>query len=274
MSNRKMCTPTICYVSAFVDIGRSKWTYFSRDFARYMVCFRPYIAMFKNLEEKNVTDYHMIVYISENVAEKFKEEITTSLIQVHVVNEEFLSKNTIWSRLDRETEIIHSVDYMTLVSDRLIFPENSNPKYTLINHAKIDFVCLAMNHTDAPYLCWTDFGYFSNTKNIPYNPLDVEKLDKERVNYTLINQISELDQDIIYTIKNAPEKIGGFFFFGNRNILKQYQQLYHKMHLQLQDKNLVDDDQHLALRCYFENPDMFCLHMLGGWHKALTHFQL
>ena len=61
--------------------------------------------------------------------------------------------------------------------------------------------------------------------------------------------------------------------FGNKYNLLKYQRLYHLVHSKLQENYIVDDDQHIALRCYFEYEDMFKLYTLG-WHKALKHFQI
>lgn len=264
----------LCYISAFIDIGRENWSSFQRCFQSYLNAFRPYIEMFDNLEKNNITDYEMIVYVGENVYNDVKREIhDNKLIKVVKVNENFLVKHTMWSRLGRETEIVNSDDYKFLLRNKLHFPEHNNPKYTLVNHIKIDFVCLAMDITNAPYLCWTDFGYFASVDRIPKNPINIEKMVKDRINYTLINPLDENDSNIIYTMLYAPERIGGFFFFGNRDTLKKYQELYWKIHKNFQDINLVDDDQHLVLRCYFDNKDLFHFHMLGGWHRALTHFQ-
>jgi len=42
--------------------------------------------------------------------------------------------------------------------------------------------------------------------------------------------------------------------------MAEYQALYHETLEYFQDNNIADDDQHLALRCYFKNPNLFKLH--------------
>ena len=79
--------------------------------------------------------------------------------------------------------------------------------------------------------------------------------------------------DITYTLKVAPEKIGGFFFLGRKDKLKEYQQIYHQILDNFQNNNIADDDQHLALRCYFHKPSLFTLHYLMEWHCILFKYQ-
>lgn len=222
----------------------------------------------------------MVLYIDEihreNVCKKISEVYEGMPITVISINDDFLLKNVpLWGRLDRERDILEGNVYTKMFPHRLGFPENSNPFYTLINHAKVDFVAHTINNIDktSDYFCWTDFGYFKSADLIPHSLLSIERINTGRVNYTLINPLTYNDRDIFYTVNCAPERIGGFFFFGNRDVLLKYQCLYHQVHLRLQNMNIVDDDQHIALRCYYENPDLFCLHMLGKWHMAHIYFQ-
>ncbi len=169
---------------------------------------------------------------------------------------------------------MNSEYYKSLISHRDV-PECHIPEYTLINHSKIDFMIEASKLKNSEFFCWIDFGYFALKERIPLNLVDINKLDKNRINYTLINPIDNRDSDVLYTLRNAPERIGGFFFFGERNVLKEYQELYHFVLKEFQyDYNIADDDQHLVLRCYVKQPDLFALHYLGGWHRALCHFQI
>ena len=64
------------------------------------------------------------------------------------------------------------------------------------------------------------------------------------------------------------------YFFGRKDKLLEYQKLYHETLNWFQNElNIADDDQHLALQCYFKNPELFTLHYNGDWHKALLYFQ-
>jgi hypothetical protein len=266
---------TLCYVTAFLDIGRSEWKIFSRDFDNYLNAFLPHMDLFK--KTRNIENYKMYVYIDERLYSSLIDkigDINHLPIYIIKINESYLLEYMpLWSRLYRETEIMESVEFKTLIKDRLDFPETHIPKYTLINHLKVDFIAHTINLTDSTNFCWVDFGYFKNKNSIPDQLIDTSLLKDDKINYVLINNLEDSDKDIYYTLKYAPEKIGGFFFFGGRSVLLEYQKLYHEVHLSFQDNNLVDDDQHIALQCYFKRSDLFELHFQGVWHMALVHFQ-
>jgi len=274
---------TLCYVTAFLDIGRDNWNNFSRSTSKYFQDFIPHLFLFQ--KEPNPEKYRFLVfldkklendlkkYLSEN--EKLKELISLKYLCIALIDEEILSKTIkMWNKLDRETEIINSLEYKSLVSNRLYFPENKDPKYTLINHSKVDFVSLALDiFPEVEMFCWVDFGFFSKKENIPKRMLSSSLFPKDKITYTTINPINELDKSLYYTLIFAPEKIGGFFFIGGREAIKKYQNLFHKIHDQFQSLNIVDDDQHIALRCYFEKPELFSLENLG-WHRVLCEKQV
>lgn len=256
----------LVYVSAFLDIGRKDWKQFKRTYSDYLNCFQHILNLFLN---SSTEKFKLILFLDDT----YSININHPNISIVYINEDFMDTLPLWKRLNRERYVLNSKIYKETFKERLCYPENSNAKYTLINHCKIDFVCKAMEYIDSEYYCWVDFGYCKNIENIPQTFLDIEKLDKNKINFSLINPLDEKDNDIMYTMLNAPEKFGGFFFFGSKSNLIRYQRLYHCIHYKFQENYFVDDDQHLALRCYFQNINLFKLHILG-WHKALKHFQL
>lgn len=264
-----------CYITAFLDINRGEWKHFKRTFNEYLNYFMPYIKLLENCDK---TKYEMIVYIDEKHFNKLQNIISSHIpIKLIPISEKWLEKNSIlWTRLEKEKQIMEECkEFNYLVNHRKRCPETHNPKYTLINHCKIDIVCHAMELCDAYFYCWTDFGYFNDKSNIPKSMIDINKIEKNKVNYTLINNVQEHDNNIIYTLVNAPEVIGGFFFCGEKEPLLIYQKLYHQIHKQMQDCNIVDDDQHIALQCYFHNRNLFHFHNPrenNNWHKALIYF--
>ena len=55
-----------------------------------------------------------------------------------------------------------------------------------------------------------DFGYCKTLESIPTNFIDLQKIDKNRVHYTLVNSIDpRIDGHVIYTFQHAPEKLAG-----------------------------------------------------------------
>ncbi len=263
-----------CYISTFYDIQRADWdNKFARTFEDYLDSFQPIINLFINNRDDR---FEMVVYIDSRHFEAVNNKVKDiSSIKLISIDNDFMKVNIpMWTTLDREREIMNSTEFKELIPHRLIYPEHSVPEYSLINHCKIDFIgyTIDANISSADYFAWVDFGYCKTPQSIPKTFLDLSKLDLNKVNYTLVNQIDIRDSNILYTLLNAPERIGGFFFFGSRTVLKTYQALYHKMLESFQVKGIADDDQALALACYWSHPDMFHLHGPFGWHQALTRF--
>lgn len=261
-----------CYVSMYYDIKRSGWAKFSRTFDDYLSYFAPYVDLFKAEEEEESGD-HMIVYIDDRYIDKLQALTRNSKnISLIPINEAFLEHNIpCWKFLGREREIMNSKFFQTIVATRQQFPECQYPEYTLINHSKIDFIIYTLNTdlTSADFICWTDFGFFSRKENIPKRLLNLGHFDRDSINYTLVNPVEDIDRDVYYTLRYAPEKVGGFFFIGRPQIMYQYQRAYHKSLKDYRDKNICDDDQAMTLHTYFENPGLITFNTREyGWHRV------
>jgi hypothetical protein len=265
----------------FFDIGRDKWkNVFTRSFEQYLKEFEPFIPLFNKKTCKNDL---LVVFIDkkwENMLlekiEFYKIDNNSFNIKVVGIDNNFMNFLPMWNTLKRENEVMHGEYFKAIVAQRHIYPEHSYPEYTLINHCKIDLICalIESKKINYDYYCWVDFGFFKLKENIPEKLLDINKFNLQTINYTLINTIDDLDKNVYYTLKYAPEKIGGYFFLGHRNKLKEFQKLYHEILNYFQNTlNIVDDDQHLVLQCYFKNPSLFTMHYLGRWHSVLREYQ-
>ena len=268
---------TICYVSAYIDIGRKDWKTFSRTFDAYLKAFMPYITMFQRMTPDELKTYRMVVFVDDRYAQRVKDILPLEIpIQVICCSRSYLEKNIQnWSYLDISTQIIQSDYFRYVVGERVnTFPEHSKAEYVVVTTSKIDFVVRAMEFIDSDYFCWVDFGYFQYKGTIPKRPLDLNKLDLDRINIQLLSPLDQRDYDILYTMKHAPEKIAGAFVFGHRTRFLEYYELHHTTQKRFHMLGLVDDDQHLALQCYVRNPDLFRLHIHPfSWHKSLCLFQ-
>lgn len=269
----------LCYVSAFINLNRFKWKNYSRTFADYLQMFLPQIEMFKNMSEKDLKTYSMCLFIDEYYFNTVRNVIPENLLETNITmikcNYEWLLENTIlWNRLEYEREIMNSSLYKQLYVSRMTFPENTIPEYTIMNHSKVDLIDYAMKINDSDLFCWIDFGYFKEKELIPKNPIDISLIDTNTIHYFLVFPITEEDKNIVFTMLMAPEIIQGGVFVGTREILTEYRILYHTIHQRLQDMHIVDDDQHIALRCYFERPEIFTLRSSGEkWCRTLVLLQ-
>jgi hypothetical protein len=271
----------VCYVTLFYDINRSTWkNKFKRTFEQYLISFEPFIPLFN---KKTCENNLLVIFIDKkweneliNKIDSYKNNDDTFNIKIIPIDDKFMNLFPIWQTINREREIMNSNEFKNTVGSRIIYPEHKYPEYTLINHCKIDAICYLIDSKELSYeyYCWVDFGFFNLKTNIPEKLLDVNLFNLETINYTLLNEITEKDKDIYYTLQYAPEKIGGYFFLGRKDKLKEYQILYHKILDYFQNVlNIADDDQHLSLQCYFKNPSLFTLHYTGVWHNVLVKYQ-
>jgi hypothetical protein len=220
----------------------------------------------------------MIVFMDTKHLDSLKSILTTSCkIKLIPIDREWMNKLPMWRTLSRETDIMKSVNFLNLVPDyRKNKPEVLYPEYTLINHCKIDLICYVIenNMTSNDYLAWVDFGYFKISDNIPNKLLDIEKFHKDRINYTILNPISEAEKDPIFVLQQALENIAGYMFLGRKDILLKYQKVYHNaLHYYQYTLGIADDDQALALYCCWQNPDLFHFFYIPKWHKGLVMLQ-
>ena len=264
-----------CYVTAFYDIGREKWPKFKRSFDSYLNAFKPFINLFdKNLCEGD----EMIVFIDTRHINELDYILKNKNTNIKLIplDEKILNELHAWKTMDIETRNMNNQNFKNLVINRLTFPECIYPKYTLITHCKIDFVTrvIDLNISDKEYFTWVDFGLLSDKSNIPMKLLDLNKLDLNKINFNLINPIYDIYKSINFNLAVAPEIVSGEVFFGRKEKIKEYQKLYHTILDQFQNSlNIADDDQHIAIQCYFENPELFKLHIHYGWFNFLKVFQ-
>ena len=268
---------SVTYVSAFHDLGRDRWSHFSRSFENYLECFKIFIRQFSDADE----GYNMVLYIDRHLSPSVTQFFTSNTrIRIVEIDEDWMANNLpMWRTKEREAEIMKDPKFHEMVGKRITCPECCNPEYTLINHCKIDFIGHAIDTglCSADWYAWVDFGYYGDPtryeERVPKNFIDPNKLDSGTINYTLINMVDSRDRSIEYALRYAPERIGGFFFFGSRTKMKEFQNLYHRSLERLQELCVADDDQALVLFMTFVAPDLFTLHYAGSWHRALIIFQ-
>jgi len=265
----------ICYVTLYYDIGRNKWeNKFQRAFDEYLIYFEPFIKLFN---KNTCEDDMMVIFIDKNFKEKLSEKLNEDT-RIHLIeiDSNFMNELPMWKTIETERQIMQEESFKFILGSRNLFPEHNYPEYTLINHCKIDLISYLINSNklNYNYYTWVDFGFFKVQQNIPNKLLDINRFNLDTINYTCINPIDIRDTGVIYTLQNAPEKIGGFFFFGHKDKLLEYQKLYHEVLNWFQNElKIADDDQHLVLQCYFKKPELFTLHTHYGWHRVFKYYQ-
>ena len=259
---------SVCFVTSFINIDRENWdNIFKRSVHVYINNFIPYLTM----------DENIIVFSDPSIYDTLvKLSIDKPKIRIIEITKDLLTQIKSWSYIEKETGVMKSDTYLKLTSHRRHFPENSIPNYNVLQHCKTDFIKYVIdnNLTNSPLIAWTDFGFFSDKSKIPTAKFDISKVIKDKINYCSINNYIPNDSlDIYNEIANPHEIIGGFFFISTKEKHLEFNNLYHKvLNEEFYDNNLVDDDQHIVLRCFFRNPDLFYFHNTG-WHGTFLHFQ-
>ena len=272
-------TKELVIVSAFLDINREKWS------TSYKRTARDYILSFTNYFNYNTK---MLVFIDDKYIDEIKEIYNNSSYNNTIfvpINNDWMTKHIYaWQLLDISKHIMQSDKYTNLVKDRIACgnPENIYADYNAINHSKIDFICYAINNNlinRDSFICWSDFGYFNsilhnNPSEYPNNHLDITKFNPNKLSFCLRNKLDNKDQDAIYTLVNAPERFTGSFFAGPSNLMLKLQKLYHTSLKELYNNNISDDDQHIYLRCFLKEPNLFNLYLYSyKWPKGLCYFE-
>jgi GR25 family glycosyltransferase involved in LPS biosynthesis len=272
-------TKELVIVSAFLDINREKWS------TAYKRTTRDYILSFSNYFNYNTK---MLVFIDDKYIEELEEMYNNSLHNNTIfipINNDWMTKHIYaWQLLDNSKHIMQSDEYRNLVKDRIACgnPENIYADYNAINHSKIDFICYAINNNlinRDDFICWSDFGYFNsilhnNPSEYPINHLDITKFNPNKLSFCLRNKLDNKDKDTIYTLVNAPERFTGSFFAGSATLMIKLQELYHISLKELYSNNISDDDQHIYLRCFLKEPNIFNLYLDScQWPKGLCYFE-
>ena len=265
-------------VTAFLDIKRENWNIFKRTPSQYIQSFTNYF----NYSNK------MIIFIDDKYFAEIKELYEKSSHNNSIlipINKQWMTENIYaWQQLDISTNIMNSEYYKNLVNIRIKheYPENIYPQYNAINNSKIDFIYYAINNkliNEDDFICWSDFGYFNsilhkNPNKYPLFSIDVQNFETNKLSFCLRNKLDVHDEDIIYTLLNAPEKFTGSFFAGPCNLMVKLQKLYHQSLNELHNNDISDDDQHIYLRCFLKEPDLFNLYLDSTrWPEGLNYFQ-
>ncbi len=270
-------------VTAFFDINRHTWKTCGRHPNDYLDAFKNILLVEKNIiafiDEKYFNTDFIQTYIKNA---KLLNRNKTHFIKVNL---EWLNKNSeSWKKNHIAKKIMNSEEYIKKVQTRINdgTPENIFPEYNTINHSKIDFIKFAIDNNlldNNDLICWCDFGYYksilhNNIIEYPYSNLDINKFNLDKLNFCLMTKITDNDKDCDYTLINAPPIFTGSFFAGKKEMMNKLYYLYHTCLDELYENNISDDDQHVFLRCFFNQPSMFELFLSENkWPQALCYFQ-
>jgi hypothetical protein len=254
----------IIFTTAFKDINRGNWSYFTKSNEEY-------INLFCNLA--NNIKYKLIIYVENDMVELIKQNQNNKFSgNTNIIFIDMKSVFTFYDKyLENDTIIINSSDYKNQIPDhRRENPEHLYSSYNLINHSKINFVRntkkLFPSYT---YYSWIDFGAMNtNIENIP-NDIDISLL-QHTITYHCVKEppsirISEIDMlksDEIYFLGSA--------FIVYTDLVEKFEELWENKIIEWQAKNITDDDQNLILQLYYDFPDLFSKIQNTKWFGIFT----
>lgn len=255
-------------VTAFLDLKRGNWTNYRRSVDVYFNAFHLYSKL----------DYPMIAFVDDLHLHRVKKWNNLTLIPI---NRDWLQdQSRIWKLIPRQKEILESAKHKALIDHRKHQPETHNAEYNAINHAKVDFLHYAIENglVQTPMVAWTDFGFFSEGKDIldlqfPSAPLDPSAFDHTKVSYQCIGEIAEEDKNMIHTLKNPKPLIIGSFFAGTVPKIQEYRELYYQTLCDMHSQDIDDDDQHVALQAYLRRPDLIDPVRMNTYMLQYVYFQ-
>lgn len=272
----------IVFVTAFFNINRSNWNISKRDINYYLDSLKILL-----ITEKNIIVFIDDRYINLDFIQNYMYNIKVlnNKSKIIPINYEWLIKNSeSWKKNEICKKIMNSNEYIQKVCHRIKAgnPENIYPEYNTINHCKIDLIKYAIDNNMIEIndlICWCDSGYHKsilhgNSFEYPYSSLDTNKFNHNKLNFCLRNKITQNDENIDYTLIYAPEVFTGSFFAGKIILMNKLYTLYHACLDEMYIMNIADDDQHIYLRCFLKEPDLFELFLSPyKWPKALCYFQ-
>uniref|UniRef100_A0A6C0DQE6 Uncharacterized protein n=1 Tax=viral metagenome TaxID=1070528 RepID=A0A6C0DQE6_9ZZZZ len=266
----------ITIITSFLDIGRGEWNNEWRRQPQYYVdSFLIYLRY----------PYKMVCYIDDQFIDQVLNEYEKSEYKNKrfiPINKDWLTENIhAWQNFEKERGILSSEQFMKIIQQRFhfmdmknfdrtrniegyLFPENVYPEYTTVTHSKIDLMMHAINnnYVNTPYVSWCDFGiFYSQHKDgkYPNSVLDINKMHREKITMCVSNNVSPKDSNMFFVLVFAPETFWGGFISGKKDLFSSLQTLYHECLDEMHNNNITDDEQHVYLRCYLKNPELFHL---------------
>lgn len=265
-----------CFITAFYDIGRGEWE--NNPFKRTNTKYFDYFERFVRFPQP------LLIFIDETLLENVTNLVATHrqgiLTWIIPINETFLLENMrMWSLIEKEKEIMSSPKYQMMIKHRIHHPEHNNPRYTLINHAKVDFMIYGIHWLENKNFhfkrySWIDFGYFHETYFRPKSftlHLD-ELLPNQNITYFIMGDLNEAYANPFYILVKAPDLVTGGFFSGTKSVLEEYRDEYFKAVKIHQDFfGIANDDQDIISYIYYNQWNRFNFIRVSSYKHAFLY---
>jgi hypothetical protein len=252
---------TILFFTAFKDIGRKNFVYYTRSNETY---FNYFINLAENI------NYKLIVYIENDI----KTELLNykNINNPNIIFKDLNYVRTFYELYNNDNNlIINSEHYKKKIPIlRTKNPEHKYAEYNSITNSKFNFINNAKKiFPNYEYYAWIDFGCVRNLSIVPQN-INISKLVKKIIFHCFSvpdcnNRKSEdemLASDVIY--------FDGSQFIVHTSLVGKFEFL---CDMKLQDwiiNYITDDDQNLVLQVYYDNPELFELVINNSWYSLFN----
>ncbi len=266
-----MVVPNITIVTAFYDIGRSKWegfigghplpSYLKRTNEYYFQCFERMLKL----------DNDIVVFTSPDLVDKFKpyQRQKPNLCVMSFDLQRY-------SYLMEEIRLIQNDPKFFGPIRQPYNPEYWSPEYVLVNFLKSEFVGTAIDFDNVmtDLVAWVDFGYCRDDNTVPTNQWSYN-FDPNKIHFFSVKKFVPPHMNLREIINTNDVFIQGCHIVASKDGWLTLEEETKNVLSHLLKKKLIDDDQTMLYMCYVRNPDSYEIHYLDetkGWFQIFQEF--
>lgn len=257
--------PNLTIITAFYDIGRSKWTgfigghplpsYLKRTTDQYFECFERMLKL----------DNDIVVFTSPDLVERF-DKYKVQKPNLAVIPYEFHNAHP---DIREKIAKIHNDPKFYGPIRQPFNPEYWNVDYVMINLMKSEFVNYAIDTSIVltELVAWLDFGYCRTDDCVPTTKWNYN-FELDRIHLFSVKKFVPTHMNLREIINTNDVFIQGCHIVASK---KDWQFLENEMQISLDmflEKGWIDDDQTFYFMNYCRNPDSYEIHYLDPNHKC------
>ncbi len=242
---------SILFATAFRDTGRDKWLAFRRDKALYLEWFAN-LAALKKLE--------LVCYYPKAQW----AELPPGAYRLR----DFDPDDTFFrAYFEAEQAIMRLPSFRAFIGERGQNPEHCHPEYSMMTHAKANFVRrAAAQFPEYSHYAWIDFGIARR----PFDPdtaLDWRRLMDDKVHMQAFAPPGSFPTDPRELCRESPDALSASLFVVPKHHAIWYESVYEQELQRNHALQIADDEQNIMLRLAQQYPDKISADIVDGWYS-------